>query len=388
MKYRTFGKTGEKVSVLGYGTMRLPIIGDDYGKVDEAEAMKLVHRAVDGGVNYIDTSWPYHGLDQNKGGASEPFVGKALKEIGRDKVFVATKLPIWAVEKTEDMDMFLDRQLERLGTDYVDFYLVHNIMKCTWGNVVNLGLHDFLDRILKSGKVRYVGFSFHDTPELFREVLDFYDFSFCQHICNYHDINFQAGMAGIRAAANRGMGFVAMEPLMGGMLANQLPREAMDILDATGVRRSAAAWALRWVWDQPEVSLLLSGMNSMEQVEENLRLADESDEPLSAEELGALDNVRALLKSKGGIPCTECGKCSCPKGVFIPACFSLYNGNHAFDVIHISMMNYGMALKGMGNEAALCDGCGACAGQCPQGLDIPAQLRKVARYFEHVQGGW
>lgn len=177
------------------------------------------------------------------------------------------------------MDMFLHRQLERLQTDYVDFYLVHNIMEYTWKNMVRLDLRDFLDKALQSGKVRHVGFSFHNTPMLFEEVLNYYDFSFCQHICNYHDIHYDAGLTGIRKAFNRGMGFVAMEPLLGGMLADQLPQEALDVFSATGIHRSPAAWALRWVWNQPEVSLLLSGMNSMKQLEENLRLADEAAPP-------------------------------------------------------------------------------------------------------------
>lgn len=388
MQYRTFGKTGERVSVLGFGTMRLPTIGGDYGTVDEKAAMKLIRHAVDNGVNYLDTSWPYHSTVQTEGGASEPFVGKAVKEIGRDKVFIATKLPIWAVQSRAEMDMFLHKQLERLQTDYVDFYLVHNIMESTWKNMVRLDLHDFLDKALQSGKVRHVGFSFHDTPALFQEVLDYYDFSFCQHICNYHDINYQAGLTGIRKAFNRGMGFVAMEPLLGGMLADQLPQEALDVFSATGIHRSPAAWALRWVWDQPEVSLLLSGMNSMKQLEENLRLADEAATPLTAEEMAATDKVRALLKGKGDIPCAQCGQCSCPKGVHIPCCFAVYNANRTFNVIHISQLNYGMALKGTGHEAELCDGCGQCAGQCPQGLDIPLELRKVARHFENIRAGW
>lgn len=388
MRYRTFGKTGEKVSVLGFGTMRLPIVGDDYGKVDIPAATRLVRRAAEGGLNYIDTSWPYHSKIQTEGGASEPFVGKVVKEIGRQNVHIATKLPIWAVQSRADMDKFLNAQLQRLQTDHVDFYLVHSIRKAPWDNMVSLNLRDFLDKAVQSGRVRHVGFSFHDTPALYQEVMDYYDWSFNQHVCNYYDTNFQAGMMGIRQAALRDMGFVAMESLMGGMLANQLPKEALDVLAATGIKRSPAAWAFRWVWDQPEVSVCISGMNSMEQVEENLRQAKESDKPMTVEEVQAINKVRAILKGKSDLGCTECGKCSCPKGVDIPLCFSMYNANKAFNVVHISHHNYGMGVKGSPSGAEACDGCNLCAGQCPEGVNIPAGLRKVAAYFKDAKTGW
>lgn len=390
MLYRTLGKTGEKVSVLGYGCMRLPTIGNDYGRVDDAAAMKLVRHAVDNGVNYIDTSWPYHSLDQCKEGTSEPFVGKAVREIGRDKVFIATKLPIWACRTSEDMDHFLDSQLKSLQTDYVDFYLVHNIMELTWYNVVRLGLADFLDKAKKSGKIRHAGFSFHDTPALLEKVHGYYDFEFHQNIVNYRDTNFQGGLGGVRKSSKLGLGIVAMEPVMGGFLSDYLPKEALDVLAATGIKRSPAGWALRWVWDQPEVDILLSGMNTMAQVEENLRLCDESNIPLTADELSALDKVVSILKKKDEIPCTECNHCSCPHGVFISCCFSMYNSTKEFDLdkIPISEHRYGLVLKNSPQEAAHCNDCGDCSWQCPQGIDIPTQLRKVARHFASVKVGW
>lgn len=203
MKYRIFGKTGEKVSVLGYGNMRLPVKNGDYAQVDVEAALKLVRHAVENGVNYLDTSWPYHsvgfsGGDPAAGGSSEPFVGRVLKEVGRDKVFVATKLPSWLVQTREDMDKYLDEQLKRLGTDYIDFYLVHNVVRPTWERMMNLDIAAFLDEAKKSGKVRHVGFSFHDTPALFQEVIDYYPFEFCQHVVNYYDVNFQAAAASQR----------------------------------------------------------------------------------------------------------------------------------------------------------------------------------------------
>lgn len=387
MQYRTFGKTNEKVSILGLGTMRLPIVDGDYGKVDVPAALRLVRHAVDHGLNYIDTSWPYHSTDQSAGGASEPFVGQALREIGRDKVFVATKLPIWAVTSREDMDRFLDKQLERLKTDYVDFYLVHNIMEPTWKNMKALGLADFLDKALQSGKIRHAGFSFHDTPALFREVLDYYNWSFCQHVCNYFDVKFQAGLEGIDAAAARGLGFVAMEGLLGGMLADQLPQEARDVFAAADPTRSPAAWALRWVWNRPQTSLLLSGMNSMAQLDENLRLADEAQpNMMTPGELEAVDKVRRILKSKGEIPCTECGKCACPKGVDIPQVFTIYNSNRTFDVIPISCHNYGLMVAPSGHGADKCDGCRECEPLCPEHIAIADTLQKVAAHFADAKG--
>ncbi|OIQ49674.1 General stress protein 69 [Pseudodesulfovibrio hydrargyri] len=382
MQYRTFGKTNEKVSALGFGTMRLPVVGGDNSKVDESAALRLLQHAVDNGLNYIDTSWPYHGNSLTEGGASEPFVGRALKAIGRDKVFVATKLPIWVVESRADMDVYLDKQLERLQTDYVDFYLVHNIMEPTWRNVVSLGLRDFLDKALESGKIRYAGFSFHDTPQLFQEVSNFYDWSFFQHACNYFDTKFQAGLAGIDEVCGRGLGFVAMEAVLGGMLADQLPQEALDVFAATGIDRSPAGWALRWAWNRPQTSLVLSGMSTMAQVEENLRLVDEAlPGSLTPKELEAIETVRAILKSKGPVPCVECGKCSCPKGVDIQQNFTIYNSNHTFRNVPLGCHQYPLMLTAAGHGAELCDGCGECEPMCPEGIAIAKEMPKVAAYF-------
>lgn len=387
MRYRTFGKTGEKVSVLGFGTMRLPVVNGNYADIDIPAATRLVRHAIDCGVNYLDTSWSYHG-DMFTGGSSEPFVGQILTQVGRDRVYLASKLPIWAVESRKDMDTILNAQLKRLCTDHIDFYLVHSIRQKMWDKVVALGLQDFLDKALKSGKIRYAGFSFHDIPDTWQQVIDFYDWSFCQHVCNYYDVTFQAGMYGIRQAALRDYGFVAMEPLLGGVLANQLPKEALDVLAATGIERSQAGWALRWVWDQPEVSLLLSGMGTMEQLNENLAIAELSDVPMTLDERTAMDRVRAILKAKGPIPCTGCGKCSCPKGVGIQMCFECFNANTTFTLSSIGHHNYGQSIKPTARAAHNCDGCGSCLPMCPEHLNIPAELKKVADYFADAVDSW
>ncbi|WP_034632538.1 aldo/keto reductase [Maridesulfovibrio bastinii] len=382
MQYRTFGKTGEKVSALGFGAMRLPIIDGDYSKVDEDAAYKLFKHAVDNGLNYIDTSWPYHSNSLTEGGSSEPFVGRTLKKIGREKVLLATKLPIWAVKSREDMDAFLDKQLERLQTDHVDFYLVHNIMETTWRSVTSLGLSDFLDKALKSGKVRHVGFSFHDTPALFDEVLNYYDWSFCQHACNYFDTKFQAGLEGIDKASERGLGFVSMETVLGGMLADQIPEEAVEIFNATGIKRSPAGWALRWAWNRPQTSVLLSGMNTMEQLEENLSLADIAlPNSLSEVEMEAYAKVRTFLKSRGTIPCIECGKCSCPNGVDIQQIFTIHNSNTIFKDVPFGCHQYDLMIAPSGHGAENCNGCGECESMCPQDINIAEEIQKIAVEF-------
>lgn len=383
MLYRTFGKTGERVSVLGFGNMRLPVVNGDYGHIDEPKAMNIVSCAIEHGVNYLDTSWPYHSAGMAGEGQSEPFVGKVLKAVGRDKMFVATKLPIWLVEKREDMDAYLDKQLERLGTDYVDFYLVHNVSRVHWPRMVNLDLSSFLDDIQKRGKVRHVGFSFHDTPDLFQEVLDYYDFSFCQHALNYFDINYQGGISSMRKAARRGMGVISMEPVMGGMLGNLFPAEAEKIFDESGIKRSPAAWALRWVWDQPEISFLLSGMSTLEQVEENCHVADMADTPLTSAEMEAYDRVREYFFGKAPIKCTGCNLCSCQYGIAIRDNFMVYNTYHLLKEPFISDKTWQFMLDNTGMEASRCNNCGRCDGSCPLGLNIPWELRKVARYFAH-----
>lgn len=292
------------------------------------------------------------------------------------------------MKKRTDMDDFLEKQFKRLGTDYLDFYLVHSINRPNWTRMMNLGIASFLDNIQKSGKVRHVGFSFHDTPHLFQEVLDYYPFAFCQHVVNYYETHFQAGLGSLRQATRRGMGIVAMEAIMGGVLEDRLPQIAKDELAKGGKNWSPAGWSLRWVWNQPGVSLLLSGMHNMEQLDENLKLADESDTPLTLDELRIIGNTLKILHEKDEIPCTQCNFCICPYGVAINDNFTIYNANLNLDVITISDKCYDVMLRNSGMEAEECNNCGQCAYECPQGIDIPNELRKVAIYFANHKTGF
>lgn len=380
MLYRKLGKTNEMVSILGFGCMRLPILpGGDPTKIDEKSAMELVHQAIDEGVNYIDTAYPYHGTGMEKSGQSEPFVAKVLKNGYREKVKIATKLPSWLIKTRNDMDKYLNEQLERLETDYIDFYLVHNINSQVWPTLKEAGIVGFLDEALKDGRIKHAGFSFHDKVDLFKEVVDYYDWSFCQIQYNYLDENFQAGKAGLQYAAQKGLGLVIMEPLRGGKLASNLPEAAQNAFNQADVQRTPADWALRWVWNQPEVAVVLSGMNAVDQVTENLKTANEAEvNSLTAKEVGVIDQVKAVFKERIKVNCTACGYCMpCPEGVNIPTCFAMYNNHHMFGKEEA----YSLWLTSQ-QKASNCVECGKCETHCPQGILIPQELKNVIAVFE------
>ena len=323
MIYRRFGKTNEMVSVLGFGCMRLPISSkDDPTSIDEKQATEMIRYAIDNGVNYIDTAYPYHGSKWGTGGASEPFVGRALQDGYREKVKLATKLPSWFVNTREDMDKFLNEQLERLQTDHIDFYLIHALDKKNWTKLKKLGVKDFLCCALKDGRIKYAGFSFHDKVDLFYEIVDYYNWAFCQVQYNYIDEHFQAGIEGINYAAKKDLGIVIMEPIKGGNLAN-VPDDIKNVFDSTGIDRYPAGWALKWVWNNPNISLLLSGMSNMEQTKENVNLADGAfANSMSSKELEAIEVAKKLFEERMQVNCTGCEYCMpCPHGVAIPKLF-------------------------------------------------------------------
>lgn len=366
------------VSILGFGCMRLPLLpGEDPTKIDEKKAIELIRYAIDKGLNYIDTAYPYHSTGIFFKGQSEPLVAKALANGYRKKVKIATKLPSWLIKTREDMDRFLNEQLERLTTDSIDFYLVHALNGNLWKYLQGIGIIDFLDQAIKDGRIKYAGFSFHDRYESFNKIVDAYDWSFCQIQYNYMDENFQAGKNGLKYAAAKGLGVTVMGPLRGGKLAVQVPESVQDIFNQANIKRSPADWALRWVWNHEEVTVLLSGMNAMEQVVENLKIADEAEKnSLTKEDLAIVEKVKNAYKKRIKVPCTGCGYCMpCPSSVDIPTCFSCYNSYYMFG----GEENYAILSKQ--KIASNCVGCGKCEAHCPQFIKIREELEKVKALF-------
>ncbi|GKX31752.1 aldo/keto reductase [Vallitalea longa] len=376
MQYKLFGKTNEEVSRLGFGCMRFQTKNGYSRKIDEEIALKQVRYAIDNGVNYIDTAYNYHG------GESEKLVAKVLKDGYREKVKLATKLPSWLIKSREDMDKYLNEQLEKLETDHIDFYLLHTLNKKFWNTLKENDVLDFLESIVKDGRVKHVGFSFHDELSLFKEIVDSYDWDFCQIQYNYLDENYQAGTEGLKYAKAKGMGVVIMEPLRGGNLSKKVPDDIKAIWDKADIKRSPAEWALKFIFNHPEVDVVLSGMNEMEHIEENIRIASETTpNSLTDKEIQLINNVKEEYKNKIKVGCTKCAYCMpCPKGVDIPACFSLYNESSMFD-FDMAKLEYSKFVK-KENKASACIECGQCEEKCPQHLNIREKLKEVEELFE------
>jgi len=375
LKYRRFGSLDWYVSVLGFGAMRLPIIGEDYSNVDEDEAVKMIRYGIEHGINYIDTAYGYHG------GKSEVIVGRAIEGF-RDRVRIATKMPVWLVNSHSDMDRILNEQLNRLNVDYIDFYLLHGLNSERWRRVKELNVFEWLKHALDEGKIKHVGFSFHDSFEVFKEILDSYNWSLCQIQYNYLDVDYQAGIRGLRYAASKGIAVVVMEPLAGGLLANP-PPEVVEVFNRAKVKRSIVEWALLWVWNHGEVSVALSGMSSMQQVIENVKYADNAaPNILSGDELALFDEARRILRSIGFINCSKCRYCQpCPNGVLIPEIFEYYNLYfiRGRDPNVISEYNAKIPVEG---RAERCVKCGLCETLCPQHIEIRLWLDRARRLFQ------
>ena len=371
MQYRSFGKVDFRVSALGFGCMRLPILNGDYAQIDEPEALRMLRYAIDGGVNYVDTAYGYHR------GNSERFVGRALQDGYRQKVALATKLPHWLVKEQADFERLFTAQLERLQTNHIDFYLMHALGAKSWHMLHDLGVLDWVEKTRASGRIQHVGFSFHDTFEAFKEIVDAYSgWDFAQIQYNYMDINEGAGTAGLKYAAQRGMAMVIMEPLLGGRLVRP-PEAVQELWDNAPVRRSPADWALQWLWNQPEVSVVLSGMNTFQQVEENLVSAGvAAASQLSPEELALVEQVRAKTQELCAVPCTHCDYCQpCPNKVNIPRLFELYNNASMYNVLDESRREY--SHMPMEERADMCLDCDECEVKCPQHIPISAWMPQV-----------
>jgi predicted aldo/keto reductase-like oxidoreductase len=381
MQYRRFGRLDFTPSALGFGAMRLPILAGadgrpDHSRIDYPAATAMLRRAIDGGVNYVDTAWMYHG---DRG---EAWLAAALQDGYREKVKIATKMPVSYVKNAGDFDRILDTQLERLQTDCIDFYLLHGLDDANWRIVLEQGQLAAAERALADGRIAHLGFSFHGRYELFPEILAATDlWEFCQIQLNYMDEEFQAGRRGLELAAARGLGVIVMEPVRGGALVRNLPPQVLAAWDAAPVRRSPAEWALQWVWSIPEVSFLLSGMSTMQQVEENLTYADRSRPGLlSSDELAAVARVRDLYRELSPIPCTACRYCMpCPQGVAIPEVLQLYNDGHIYgDVVRQRVINGFLPERARADN---CTACRECEEKCPQGIAVSDWMEKTQAFL-------
>lgn len=377
MDYKTMPNGTERLSILGFGMMRLPTAED--GKIDQQQAIKMVRYGIDNGITYIDTAWPYHQ------GESEAFTAKVLRDGYRGKVQLATKLPIWLVRRHEDFEHYLSKQLQRLETDQIDFYLLHAIGQKRWKeNLLANDVFRFLDRIKADGRVKHVGFSFHDNLELFKEVVDSYDWDFCQIQLNFIDENYQAGIEGMRYAHKKGLGIIVMEPLRGGSLVTDIPEGIQAIWKTGNPERTPVEWALKYVWQYPEVTLLLSGMGTLEQVKENIRSASRADvHALTPGEKEVIEKVKLAYRSRIQVPCTTCKYCMpCPHGVDIPAAFKMFNDASLFEKPEHYRQRYLNNIP-QENRASRCVACGACLEKCPQHIEIIRELERVGSAFEN-----
>ena len=379
MQYRANLKNGDKLSILGFGCMRFGGNGSFGGKFDPHKAENLIKAAIDKGVNYFDTAYIYPG--------SEEILGKTLAKYGvRKKVYVATKLPLILCRSKSDLDKYFNRQLERLQTDYIDYYLLHMLSNTNeWDKLREWGIESWIQEKKTAGQIKQFGFSYHGSRDDFLALLDVYAWDFVQIQYNYSDENYQAGVTGLNKAASKGIPVVVMEPLLGGQLADGLPQAAVSRFKKANPNMSPVAWALRWVWNKPEVTLLLSGMNDMRQLDENIRIAETAAPNMfSQEEIETFQDVKKIFNASFKIHCTGCHYCMpCPHGVNIPVCFSAYNTYHAINK-STGSLQYGMSTMNSG-YAGLCKKCGLCEKHCPQHISIISSLAEVQKTMENYR---
>lgn len=378
MLTRRNAKNGDEISILGFGCMRFPMKGTG---IDEPRAIAMIRDSIEKGVNYFDTAYFYHN------GKSESLLGEALSGGYRERVHITTKLPPFMVNKLEGAKKILETQLSKLKTDYIDYYLLHMLSdKATFDRMVRLGVMEWLEQLKEEGTIRNIGFSFHGSKADFEQLIVAYPWDICQIQYNYLDENNQATKAGLQLANSLGIPVVVMEPLRGGKLVNKLPEEVLREFKAYDERRTPAEWALRWIWNHPEVTVIISGMSDEEQIAENVRIAgDARANSLSAEELEAFDRVKAILMERTKVPCTACGYCMpCPSGVNIPGCFAAYNDKYLLNDKK-NRMKYFQTLGVLSKQpafASLCVQCGKCEKHCPQNIQIRKELKTVKKEME------
>ncbi|MDR0878377.1 MAG: aldo/keto reductase [Treponema sp.] len=376
MQYRLDVKTGNKLSVLGFGCMRFP---KNLGKIDMRKTEDMVLRAIETGVNYFDTAWVY--------GGSEEVLGTILeKNKLREKVYIATKLPVVYLKGREDFDKYFNQTLERLRTDYIDYYLMHMLTDMDlWEKLKKWGIVEWIAEKKRQGKIRQIGFSYHGNLNEFLKIIDDYPWELCQIQYNYSDENFQAGVTGLRKAAEK-MPVIIMEPLLGGKLANGLPKAAVEIFKEAKPELTPAGWGLNWVWNQKEAAVVLSGMSDIVQLEENLRLAEDAKpEMLSGADRETYRKVLDVFNASYKIHCTGCNYCMpCPKGVNISGCFAAYNTSYSMGFM-VGMQQFATSTaltSDKWSSPGLCVKCGKCEGHCPQHLPIIKNLGLVRRRLE------
>lgn len=375
MEYRKMENLGISTSLLGFGCMRFPTNAD--GSINEEEALAMIDRAYQAGVTYFDTAYPYHG------GMSEVVTGKALARYPRDSYYLATKLPLWSVKTLEDVERIFSEQLERLQKDHVDFYLMHALGKDRWQFAKELDVLGYCEKLRAEGKIRYLGFSFHDNYEAFEEIITSYRWDFCQIQLNYMDKDTQATLKGVELAEKLGIPIVVMEPVKGGSLAN-LPSEGInELFQKMRPGATASSWALRYAGSFDNVKVVLSGMSTMEQVEDNL-LTFAGFEPLSDEEQAVIEKVSDALRSRVQNGCTGCRYCMpCPAGVDIPRCFGIWNQYHIYENVNEARWNWKNGIN-EANKASNCVKCGKCEQACPQHITIREDLARLQAELDDI----
>ncbi len=367
LKTREFKKLGIETKLLGFGCMRFPTIN---GEIDEAKAEEMIDTAYKAGVNYFDTAYVYHN------GKSESFVGKVLAKYPRDTYYIATKLPVWNLKEKEDVKKVIDEQFARLDKEVIDFYLLHSMQKKAWDKAIEFEALKVIEEYRKAGKIKYVGFSFHDSYEVFEEIINSYDWDFCQIQYNYVDTEIQAGLKGYKLTEEKGIPLVIMEPIKGGSLAS-LPKEVSEPFRKIHPEWSDASWALRFVASHENVKVILSGMSTLEQVKDNLATF-ENLEDLTNCELETINNVAKTLKARTKNGCTGCRYCMpCPAGVDIPNNFSAWNLYYKYESENAASWAV-RQVKATEGYATKCVGCGKCEAVCPQHLNIRKDLAQIA----------